>query len=97
MKMQTVNFEVVQMSVQKKFPCTHCGKKRQRTRTFSQTLNPWNKTDAGHVKDRVQIMHENRENAKEWLTAPGMCVGCEKEENLLKYEADDDEDDEDEK
>jgi hypothetical protein len=46
------------------------GKKRQKTREFSQTLNPYNKKADGSVKTRRDIMDEIEAQRKEWLAAP---------------------------
>lgn len=40
--------------------CTKCGKKRQRTITASQTLNPFNKNKDGEVKSAHEIVRENK-------------------------------------
>lgn len=43
------------------------GKKRQQTRKFFQTINPFNKGADGRVKDRDQIMREITAKRDAWL------------------------------
>lgn len=43
------------------------GKKRQETRKFFQTVNPFNKNADGSVKTRDQIMREITAKRDEWL------------------------------
>lgn len=43
------------------------GKKRQETRSFSQTVNPFNKNAQGHVKSRDEILVEIRAECEVWL------------------------------
>jgi hypothetical protein len=45
------------------------GKKRQQTRTFMQTVNPFNKLPDGTVKDRQTIMAELIAERADWLKA----------------------------
>lgn len=89
--MTIVQFEQIKVTAQKRFDCSRCGKQCQRTRSFAQTLNPFNKNADGTVKDRQTINIQIRDEAKAWLAAPGMCVVCEREDR----EQEDDEDDED--
>ena len=44
------------------------GKKRQKTKTFSQTLNPFNKNKNGTLKTRQQIWDEINIEADKWLS-----------------------------
>ena len=46
------------------------GKKRQKTQTFMQTLNPLNKNSDGTVKTRDQIMVEIKAKRDAWLEEP---------------------------
>ena len=43
------------------------GRIRQRTRKFSQTINPWNKNAAGLVKSREEIWNELKSERDLWL------------------------------
>lgn len=43
------------------------GKKRQQTRTFMQTANPFNKNAKGLVKSRDEILVEIRAECEAWL------------------------------
>lgn len=43
------------------------GRIRQRTRKFSQTINPWNKNAAGQPKSREEIWGELKAERELWL------------------------------
>lgn len=43
------------------------GKKRQKTKTFGQTLNPFNKNEDGTIKTRAQILIEITAEKEAWL------------------------------
>lgn len=43
------------------------GKRRQKTRKFSQTLNPFNKNQDGSLKTREQIITELKAERDAWL------------------------------
>lgn len=61
-------------------PCPDCGKKVRRQRTFSQTINPWNKTGEGadrHVKTRDEIWDELAASGAKWQAEPETCSKCE--------------------
>ena len=46
------------------------GKPRQQTRTFMQTINPFNKNSDGSIKTREDIMREILAERKEWMDTP---------------------------
>lgn len=48
------------------------GKKRQQTKVFMQTLNPFNKNSDGTVKTREQIMEQLLTARDAWLKEPTM-------------------------
>ena len=43
------------------------GKKRQETRKFSQTVNPWNKNARGEAKSGPEIYEELKSERRLWL------------------------------
>lgn len=43
------------------------GKRRQKTKTFSQTLNPFNKNAEGNIKTREEILVEINAEADAWM------------------------------
>lgn len=49
------------------------GKKRQKTKEFFQTLNPFNKNSKGQVKTRHEIAKEIKERADEWFKNTEPC------------------------
>lgn len=48
---------------------TENGKRRQQTKTFMQTVNPFNKNADGTRKTREQIYAELMNERKEWLSS----------------------------
>lgn len=60
-----INYEEVSIKATKRWE--EEGKKRQKTRTFSQTINPFNKDNDGNIKGRDQIMKEISKEAEKWL------------------------------
>lgn len=74
--MPTYTFEKVTWPASKRLPCPDCGKKVKRSTTFMQTLNPFNKTEGGQIKDRSQIWKELRAEAEVWEQEPVPCTGC---------------------
>lgn len=59
-----VNFDIV--SIKAIYRWKEDGKKRQQTRTFWQSVNPFNKNANGTVKTREQIMNELIEERRQW-------------------------------
>ncbi len=45
------------------------GRRRQATKEFMQTINPFNKNDDGTVKTRQQILIEVNEQRRAWLAS----------------------------
>ena len=48
------------------------GKKRQKTREFFQTLNPFNTDESGNPKSRRQILKEVETEAEAWMRKEGI-------------------------
>lgn len=75
--MPTYRFEKVPLTATKSVPCTICGKKVRRQRTFMQTINPFNKHTDGIPKSRVDILRELKAQADDWETAAETHPKCE--------------------
>ena len=73
--MTLINFEEVKINVKKSGKCL-CGKYRQRSRSFYQTINPFNKNQEGKIKTREEILVEIKKRAIEWKKEPIMCSKC---------------------
>jgi hypothetical protein len=69
-------YEEIKHRVQKRVPCTGCGKELRRQQTFIQTINPWNKDARGNVKTPQQIKASLVEEGNEWKTKPETCSAC---------------------
>ena len=70
-------FEEVKHKDTKTNVCIKCGKKNRRSKTFYQTINPYNKNREGFVKSRAEIMVELCKEARVWREEHCLCVGCE--------------------
>jgi hypothetical protein len=75
----TTRFERVPLTVKKSVPCTVCGKKVRRQRTFEQTRNPWNRNAAGQPKSYADIYRELDAKGAAWKAEPETHAGCEPE------------------
>lgn len=65
-----LQFERVVVKATRRWKDPVTGKPRQLTRTFEQTINPWNKNEHGEPKDREEIMEELKLQRDVWLQAP---------------------------
>ena len=63
-----VNFNEVWIKATKRWTDEN-GKKRQKTKKFYQTLNPFNRDADGNPKSREQIMSEIMAERAEWLAS----------------------------
>ncbi len=57
--------------------CEYCGKHAARERKFTKTLNNTDKTVDGHIKDRVDIYRELKQESEEWKCLPVNHRKCE--------------------
>ena len=74
--MTLVTFGEIQLKGRKSGKCIKCGKKRLRSTTFYQTLNPFNKNKNGEVKSRHQIMKELIIERSKWMKGKITCERC---------------------
>ncbi len=70
------NYEEVKLRGTKNCKCKKCRKKLRRQKTFSQTINPWNKTATGTVKTRDEILKSLRDEIREWKEKDEICENC---------------------
>lgn len=73
--MVTIRFRELSWPGRKNLPCPTCGKKVRRQRTFTQTLNPFNKID-GRPKTAPEIYAELKAEAAAWEAVPVECTPC---------------------
>ena len=66
--MAWINFEEIKVKGVRRWTDKN-GKKRQKTKIFSQTVNPFNKNSAGLPKTRQEIMAEISAERDAWVTA----------------------------
>lgn len=64
--MTRIYFDEVSVIAVKKW-IDETGRKRQKTKKFYQTLNPYNQNVHGVPKSRVEIMNEIMAERKSWL------------------------------
>jgi hypothetical protein len=76
MRTQRIVFEEVTRWSQKSVKCEGCGKRVNRAKTFLQTINPFNTTATGTVKDREQINRELADEVAAWRRKPERCSKC---------------------
>ena len=74
--MTVYHFAVVSTRRTKDVHCPGCSKRIKRTKTFDQTINPWNRNADGSVKNREEILLELRAEADEWTVQPESCSAC---------------------
>lgn len=71
------NFHEVTISSMKKGICSVCGKSCQRSKTFSQTINPFNKNKKGEIKTGNEIRIELEIEIDNWKKLPIKHSKCE--------------------
>ena len=69
-------FEKVTLGWTKTVPCTLCGRKVRRSKTFWQTLNPWNRDANGNPRTRAEIRVDLVVTAKVWQALPETHTKC---------------------
>ena len=72
----TVGFAEVGYKSTKKGKCETCGKQRQVTVTFTQTVSQSNKNDDGSRKTENQIRNQETEKMEAWEAKPHICNNC---------------------
>jgi hypothetical protein len=64
--MTTYRFQEIKHPEKRTFTCSVCGKRATVSRTFSQTINPFNKLPDGTVKTENTIREELRAKGQAW-------------------------------
>ena len=70
MNSYTIRYEPVKRSKSKTFICTVCGKRGRKSKTFQQTINPFNKNTVGEQKTVREIESELLSAAERWTPEP---------------------------
>jgi len=69
-----LNFDPIKIYGKRRGKCSNCGKKRVQSKTFMQTLNPFNKNiHTGLLKTNKQIIVELKTERDEWESKPTTC------------------------
>jgi hypothetical protein len=80
-----VNFQEVKLFGDKTVKCCGgCGRRLKRTKKFCQTLNPFNKTTEGRIKEYDDIYPELKAELAEWKAQPERCSHCTSQSNKRK-------------
>lgn len=72
----TYRFDEIKQRGTKKVKCAKCGKSLNRSKTFYQTLNPFNRLADGTVKTVHDISIELQQEMAEWQKEPETCSNC---------------------
>jgi hypothetical protein len=65
--MSVYTFPVVTVRRRKAGPCPVCGRTVQRSRTFEQTVNPFNRKPNGDVKTSTEVREDVTAEADSWV------------------------------
>lgn len=69
-------FEEVRRAGVKSVPCSVCGKKLRRQRTFSMTISPWNVNPDGSLRTRSDILAALGPKIAAWQAGPEKHKTC---------------------
>lgn len=70
-------YEQLQTTALKSLPCPGCGRKVRRQRTFTETLNPFNRNAAGQPRTHHEVYESLRIQVAAWRAEPVICSRCE--------------------
>lgn len=74
------------MRMQKALRCDGCGKRVTRSRSESQTLNPFNRRGDGEPKTEQDIRGELESLLERWALIPVVCKACAEGGRLWRVE-----------
>lgn len=66
----TTTYDRITATARRQFTCTVCGKRSAKSKTFGQTVNPFNKNAQGYVKTSAEIRAEVDAQAAAWRPDP---------------------------
>lgn len=72
-----VDFNKVERRVSVSFKCAGCGKRRARSTTIWNTVNPFNKAPNGLPKTQEQVRDDVDRQVDEWKACTKLCARCE--------------------
>jgi hypothetical protein len=76
LKMTKIIFEIVKLRGIKNCKCELCNKSLRKQKTFSQTINPFNKNKKGWVKTKDEIINELKSLIETWKENKEFCENC---------------------
>ena len=68
--MTTYTFREVIVFADKHGTCQVCGKRAKRSRTFAQTISPFNTNPDGSVRSEREVLDAVQAEAAEWKSEP---------------------------
>lgn len=74
--MTVYRFEQRKATTVRDLDCTRCGKRFRRQKTFTQTINPFNKNPDGTVRTAREVTEAVRVQAEAWQPEPVLCGPC---------------------
>lgn len=74
--MTAITFASVKRSAVLKGACTECGRKRTRTATVENTINPFNRNSDGLPKSRAEVTVDVERQLAEIKAQPFVCASC---------------------
>lgn len=72
-----ISFAVIKVRAHKKGKCGLCGKPIVKTKTFENTVNPWNQNDDGSIRTEDEIIVHLRKHALAWQQSEEFCKQCQ--------------------
>jgi len=75
--MPTYTYQEVSHREQRRVPCSGCGKKLTRTRTFTNTLSPFNKNPDGTVRTYAEVLAKVKAEGAQWQPTDVQCRACD--------------------
>lgn len=66
----TTTYEEVRVKATRRGPCPGCGKSVNRSRTFSNTVSPFNKNPGGTIRTRAEVRERVQGLADAWSPSP---------------------------
>lgn len=76
MRTTTLTFDGPRVRATKTVPCSTCGCKVRRQRTFRQYVNPFNRNAGGVPKTWDEVRADVEREAAEWKAQPEECTHC---------------------
>lgn len=64
--MSKIDFQEITIKAVRVGKCEKCGKRWRKTKSFTQTVNPFNRTALGAIKNSEEVYEDVRLEASNW-------------------------------